>query len=34
MRPIAWPVTGYAVVESVPIEHARLYRVLRNSPPG
>ena len=34
MRPVAWHVTGHALVESVPIEHARLYRVLRTWPPA
>jgi 2'-5' RNA ligase len=32
--PIAWQVTGHALVESVPIERVRLYRVLRAWPPG
>ena len=34
MRPVAWLVTGHALVESVPFERARLYRVLRTWPPG
>ena len=29
VRPVAWPVTGHALVESVPFERARFYRVLR-----
>jgi len=34
VRPVAWPVTGHALVESVPFEHARLYRVLRTWQPA
>jgi len=29
VRPVAWPVTGHALVESVPVGRARFYRVLR-----
>jgi len=34
VRPLAWPFTGHALVESVPLEHARLYRVLRTWHPA
>lgn len=34
VRPVAWPVTGHALVESVPLERAKLYRVLRIWPLG
>jgi len=30
--PVAWPVCEHALVESVPFERARLYRVLRTWP--
>ena len=32
VRPVAWPVYEHALVESVPFERARLYRVLRTWP--
>jgi len=31
---LAWPFTGHALVESVPLEHAMLYRVLRTWHPA
>lgn len=34
MRPVAWPATGYTLVESVPLERARHYRVRRTWPLG
>ena len=33
-RPIEWPVTGFALVESAPRERGRVYQVLRSWPLG